>query len=85
MTPLLAKSLHLSLQAQSPHKFAWYFGDPTEYPARLMNNAIQSASAHGMFVEINLSYSTLLFSDGVNLRWHPAAGPSPQKHRIIPR
>lgn len=80
---LVGKTVTSVIAAQSPHKFAWYFGDPSEYPARLRNNTIINAAAYGMFVEINLSDSILLFSDGVNLRWHPAAGPLPQKHQLF--
>lgn len=80
---LVGKTVTSVIAAQSPHKFAWYHGDPDEYPARLMDNTIIGATAYGMFVEINLSGSTLLFSDGVNLRLHPAAGPVPQKHQLL--
>ncbi len=69
--------------AQSPHKFAWYHGDPQTYSARLEGDAILSAEAHGMFVQVNTSNTTLLFSDGVNLRWHPAAGELPAKHQLF--
>ena len=36
-----------------------------------------------MFVEVHTSQATLLFSDGVNLRWHPMAGPIPKKHQLL--
>ena len=36
-----------------------------------------------MFVEISLSIAILLFSDGVNLRLHPEAGPIPKKHQLL--
>jgi formamidopyrimidine-DNA glycosylase len=36
-----------------------------------------------MFVEITLSESMLLFNDGVNLRLHPNAGPTPTKHQLL--
>ena len=36
-----------------------------------------------MFVQVNTSGATLLFSDGVNLRWHPAAGEIPAKHQLL--
>ena len=69
--------------AQSPHKFTWYHGDPAEYPAKLNGNQVLSARGVGMFVEITLSESMLLFSDGVNLRLHPNAGPTPVKHQLL--
>jgi hypothetical protein len=36
-----------------------------------------------MFVEISLTNAMLLFSDGVNLRLHPQAGPVPKKHQLL--
>lgn len=69
--------------ASSPHKFAWYYGDPADYSQRLMNTQFISARGLGMFVEVHLSNATLMFSDGVNLRLHPAAGPVPKKHQLL--
>ena len=80
---LTGKTVHSTIAAHSPHKFAWYDGDPAEYPAKLNGNQILSARGVGMFVEITLSESMLLFSDGVNLRFHPAAGPIPVRHQLL--
>ena len=69
--------------AASPHKFAWYYEDPAEYADRLIDNKITSAEGLGMFVMVHLSGANLLFSDGVNLRYHPDAGPLPKKHQLL--
>jgi len=80
---LVGKTITTVLAASSPHKFAWYYGDPAEYPARLRDSTINSARAFGMMVEISLSRATLVFSDGVRPRWHPQAGPVPKKHQLL--
>lgn len=80
---LVGKTVHCTEAAHSPHKFAWYHGDPAAYPARLNGNQVLSARGVGMFVEITLSDSMLLFNDGVNLRYHPQAGPTPVKHQLL--
>ena len=80
---LVGKTITTVLAASSPHKFAWYYGDPAEYPARLRDSAIESAAAFGMMVEVTLSRAMLVFSDGVRLRWHPQAGPVPKKHQLL--
>lgn len=80
---LTGKTIRSTEAAQSPHKFAWYHGDPAEYPAKLKDNVVLSARGVEMFVEITLSESMLLFSDGVNLRLHPSAGPIPLKHQLL--
>ncbi len=80
---LTGKTITSVVAAASPHKFAWYHGDPAEYPTRLIDNDIISARGLGIFVEINLSRATLLFSDGVNLRLHSADSPLPKKHQLL--
>jgi formamidopyrimidine-DNA glycosylase len=80
---LTGKTITTVIAASSPHKFAWYYGDPADYAARITGNEFISARGLGMFVEINLSNALLLFSDGVNLRLHPAAGPLPKKHQLL--
>ncbi len=67
----------------SPHKLAWYHGDPAGYPALLEGSAIQTAIAHGGIVEIQLTRATLTFSDGVNLRLHPHSADIPAKHQLL--
>ena len=67
----------------SPHKLAWYHGDPAGYPALLEGSAIQTAIAHGGIVEIQLTRATLTFSDGVNLRLHPHSVDIPAKHQLL--
>lgn len=80
---LTGKTVTAVVPAASPHKFAWYYGDPADYPERLVNNQLLSARGLGMFVEIKLTKAMLLFSDGVNLRLHPLAGPVPKKHQLL--
>ena len=80
---LTGKKVISVVAAASPHKFAWYYGDPADYGNRLIGSKILSARGLGMFVEISLTKAVLLFSDGVNLRLHPAAGPIPKKHQLL--
>jgi formamidopyrimidine-DNA glycosylase len=79
---LIGKTVQSVVAASSPLKFAWYHGDPLEYPSRLNGIKILSACAAGGMVEIQLTRSFLVFTDGVNLRFHPSAGSLPQKHQL---
>ena len=54
----------------SPHKFAWYHGDPKDYEALLRGKTIDTAVARGGMVEIRADDAVALFSDGVVLRFH---------------
>lgn len=80
---LIGKTVISVVTASSPHKFAWYHGNPVEYPDRLSGNAIVSAHAPGGMVEIKLTKATLLFSDGVNLRYLQPAALVPEKHQLL--
>ena len=69
--------------AASPHKFAWYNGDPADYPARLLGASFLSAEDHGGMVQVNLNQAYMLFSDGVNLRSLTAGETRPAKHQLL--
>ncbi len=68
--------------AKSPHKFAWYYGDPKEYHGLLAGKAVGTAASYGGFVEIPVNGATLLFGDGVNLRYYAAEEASLGKHQL---
>jgi formamidopyrimidine-DNA glycosylase len=80
---LTGKTITSVIAASSPHKFAWYYGDPAEYEKRLIALQFLSARGLGMFVEITLTKATLLFSDGVNLRLHTSEKDIPKKHQLL--
>jgi len=54
--------------AASPHKFAWYFGEPSEYDALLRGHTIEGACSYGGRIELPAEDVFLQFGDGVNLR-----------------
>lgn len=80
---LIRKKVQSVVAASSPHKFAWYHGDPAEYPERLLGNSILSATAPGGMVEIKLTHAHLLFSDGLNLRFHQPGESVPLKQQLL--
>jgi len=69
--------------AQTPHKFAWYYGDPQKYEALLTGKTIGNAAGCGAMVEIKADGAVLLFTDGVNLRLHTPHQPRPSKHQLL--
>lgn len=68
---------------QTPHKFAFYAGDPAAYPALLVGKKISHAKARGGMVSIAAGDSTLVFSDGAALRHWPATSKRPDKHQLL--
>jgi formamidopyrimidine-DNA glycosylase len=67
----------------TPHKLAWYYGEPSRYHELLMGREIGNASAYGGLVEIRAGNVNILFSDGVNLRFHARNEPRPLKHQLL--
>jgi formamidopyrimidine-DNA glycosylase len=67
----------------SPHKFAWYFGDPADYDAMLRGKTIGTAVAHGGMVEAGAGDAVMLFTDGVALRFHARDEQRPKKHQLL--
>jgi len=69
--------------AQSPHKFAWYSGDPKGYSLFLKDKVCGEAYCRGGMVEITFDEKALLFTDGVNLRFHQVKEDWPVKHQLL--
>jgi len=67
----------------SPHKFAWYFGDPSAYDALLRGRGIETAFSCGGRIELWAEDAVLHFGDGVNLRYYGADEKHPVKHQLL--
>lgn len=80
---LCGKKIGRAVANASPHGFAFYFGDPLAYPELLAGREIGAARAVGGQIEVSLNGVTLLFGDGVNLRYYPSAEKIPSKHQLF--
>jgi formamidopyrimidine-DNA glycosylase len=69
--------------ARSPHKFAWYQGNPAGYPALLEGRVIEEACPLGGTLELRAGDARLALSEGVRLAWHPPGSPLPQRHQLL--
>ncbi len=69
--------------AHSPHKFAWYQGDPAGYPALLEGRVIERAYPLGGTLEIQAGDARLALSEGIRLAWHPAGAARPERHQLL--
>ena len=67
----------------SPHKFTWYYGEPSEYGALLSGRTIESAAPYGGRVEISAEGAAIHFGDGVVLRYYEKSGDAPAKHQLL--
>ena len=67
----------------SPHKFAWYSGDPNAYESLLKGLKIGEAKGVGGKVEIAVQTMRILLAEGVNIRYYAPGEPLPQKHQLM--
>ncbi|MGB8020474.1 MAG: zinc finger domain-containing protein [Candidatus Nanopelagicales bacterium] len=69
--------------AHTPHRFAFFNGDPDSYDGVLRGQVLADARAVGGMVEILLGGTSLLVNDGVNLRCHEPGAVTPRKHQLL--
>jgi len=67
----------------TPHKLAWYYGDPSTYSDLLIGKTVGKASPFGSMVEIKAENANILFGEGVNVRFHDRGEPRPTKHQLL--
>lgn len=80
---LVGKTIDNVIANQSPHKFAWFFGDPSEYNSKLEGKTIEKARTYGSYVEIIVEDTKLLLAEGINLRCLNKDEKLPQKHQLL--
>jgi formamidopyrimidine-DNA glycosylase len=78
---LRGKTVARATANQSPHKFAWYSGDPANYNNLLAGKTIAQANAYGNHVEVQSDDMLLVLS--VNLHYHPQGDALPKKHQLL--
>ncbi len=89
---VLAKQLNKTVKSkviksvtvnQSPHKFAWFHGEPEQYNSLLKGKKIVVAKAFGGKVEIEVEDIRIAFSEGINLRYAENEKGLPKKHQLL--
>lgn len=76
------KRIKSAVGGHSPHKFAWYHGNPEDYPSLLFNKVIDKAESYGGYVEISAGDTKILLGDGANIRYHEVGEDRPRKHQL---
>ena len=81
---LAGKKISKVYTATSPHKFAFFNGDPEDYSALLTGKKILSARGHGMFVDLCCEEDTCIsISEGTNMRYFAPGEPHPDRHQLL--
>jgi formamidopyrimidine-DNA glycosylase len=69
--------------ALTPHKLAWYYGEPPKYPALLAGKTIEKANAYGGMVEIKAENVNILLGEGAGIRFHRRNETRPARHQLL--
>ncbi len=90
---VLAKQLEGTLRGKkiisvkanaSPHKLAWFNGDPATYETLFAGRTVDGAFSYGGKLHIKLSGGAgFMFCDGVNLRYYAGEAELPKKHQLL--
>ena len=81
---LINKKIKSVLPASSPHKFAFFHGDPESYADLLIGRRILSTKGHGMFVDLYCDEDICIsISEGTNIRYYSSHEPHPEKHQLL--
>lgn len=67
----------------TPHKFAWYHGDPQKYQEVLLEKTIDEATGYGGMVHIQIDDRSLVVGDGISLKYHGLGEKRPLKHQLL--
>jgi len=76
------KRIHQVTANSTPHGFAFYYGDPKEYPNLLSGKTIEDDYAIAGQIEVIAEDVRILFSDGVNMRYFAPGEALPRKHQL---
>jgi formamidopyrimidine-DNA glycosylase len=80
---VLGKSVANVVAGLSPHRFAFFSGDPSEYDVALRGKEAVGAEARGGFIELRFGDTSLLLNDRANLRYHEPDAGLPNKHQLL--
>jgi len=78
-----SRSIRRAVANASPHRFAFYHGDPADYGALLAGAKIGDSAGLGAMVELLAGNCRLVFGDGANLRYYEDAALAPAKHQLL--
>jgi formamidopyrimidine-DNA glycosylase len=78
---LSGKTIRGAVANQTPHKFAWYTGDPAEYNQRLAGKIIGTAVGVAGIVEIRAG--DMLLTISAPIRYHAQGEKRPKKHQLL--
>jgi len=80
---LKGKTIQNVTANKSPHKLAWFHGDPAGYHALLAGKTVTGSDAFGGMAELQFEDMKLVFCDGTNIRYYCEGDVLPQRHQLL--
>lgn len=80
---VFGKRIAAVVAKHTPHKLAWYYGEPSTYSDLLTGKTVGEASPFGSMVEVKVENTNVLFGEGANIRFHAKGEPRPAKHQLL--
>jgi formamidopyrimidine-DNA glycosylase len=81
---LMNRTITRVINATSPHKFAFYSGDPAGYAKLLTGRQVITTKGHGMFVDICCDENICItIGEGTNMRYYTPFEQRPGKHQLL--
>lgn len=77
------KVITRAVAGYTPHKFAFYEGDPADYSSRLEGKTVGGSASFGGHAMMIAGDMRLGFSDGVNARYLAPDEERPAKHQLL--
>jgi formamidopyrimidine-DNA glycosylase len=80
---LTGKKIRSVIAGASPHKFAWFYGEPADYPGLFNGSVVEGAFSYGGKLHLKLDGDRgFAFFDGVVLRYYTDVKELPKKHQL---
>ena len=80
---VVGKAVQGVIANASPHKFAWFHGDPALYAPQLTGLAVEGAQPRGGQVELRLGAMRLVLCEGINARYLAPGEAPPKTHQLL--
>jgi formamidopyrimidine-DNA glycosylase len=80
---LPGKRVRAVTAGHTPHKMAWFYGEPAKYGSLINGKQLGEARAFGSMVEISAAPVAILLNEGVGIRFHAPGQPHPPKHQLL--
>jgi formamidopyrimidine-DNA glycosylase len=77
------KAIRRAVANASPHKFAFYQGDPADYGPLLAGQVIGACAGFGAMVEISAGDRRIVLGDGACLRYYRNVEEAPPRHQLL--